>query len=52
MKIQHAKDIIVEKPEEPTSLQEKEKPMQALLPQVLNALRYDELNMLEWSKYV
>ena len=52
MKIQQARDMIVEKLEESTLLQEREKLVQALLPQVPDALKYDELNMLEWSEYV
>ena len=52
MKIQQARDMTIKKPEEPTSLQEKGKPIQALLPQVPDALKYDRLKMLEWSKYV
>ena len=52
MKIQHARDMTVENPEESTFLQEREKPVQALLHQVRNALKYDRLTMLEWSEYV
>ena len=52
MKIQQARDMTVEKLEESTLLQEREKPVQALLPQVPDALKYDGLNMLEWSEYV
>ena len=52
MKIQQARDMTVEKPEESTVLQEREKHVQALLPLVPDALKYDGLNMLEWSEYV
>ena len=52
MKTQHARDVIIEKPEESCSLWQKEKVLQALLPQVVDALKYNGLNILEWSKYV
>ena len=52
MKIQHARDMTIKKLEESTFLQEREKHVQALLPQVPDAIKYDGLNMLEWSEYV
>ena len=42
----------VKKHEESTFLKERDKHIQALLPQVLDALKYDRLNMIEWSEYV